>query len=62
MPTGRTPNFVDLQDLERKILTFIDEWNEQAAPFNWTEKSFEKTLAKVDATPLCQGSCRLVVC
>ena len=45
----KVPNFQDLQDLERKILAFIDEWNEEAAPFNWTEKSFEKTLAKVDA-------------
>jgi hypothetical protein len=43
------PNFDDLQDLERKILSFIDEWNEEAEPFNWTEKSLEKTLAKVDA-------------
>jgi hypothetical protein len=45
----RVPNFDDLQDLERKILSFIDEWNEEAAPFNWTQKSFTKTLAKVDA-------------
>jgi hypothetical protein len=45
----RAPNFDDLHDLERKILAFIDEWNEEAAPFNWTRKSFEKTLAKVDA-------------
>ena len=43
------PNFDDLQDLEQKILAFIDEWNQEAAPFNWTQKSFEKTLAKVDA-------------
>ena len=43
------PNFDDLQDLEQKILTFIAEWNQEAAPFNWTQKSFEKTLAKVDA-------------
>jgi DDE superfamily endonuclease len=45
----RVSNFHDLQDLELKILAFIDEWNEHAAPFNWTQKSFEKTLAKVDA-------------
>lgn len=43
------PNFADLHDLERKILAFIDQWNEHAAPFNWTKKSFEKTLASVDA-------------
>lgn len=45
----KVPNFADLQDLELKILAFIDEWNEEAAPFNWTQKSFENTLAKVDA-------------
>jgi hypothetical protein len=45
----RVPNFDDLQDLEQKILAFIDEWNQEAAPFNWTQQSFEKTLAKVDA-------------
>ena len=27
-------NFDDLHDLERKILAFIAEWNEEAAPFN----------------------------
>lgn len=42
-------NFADLQHLECKILAFIDEWNDEATPFNWTQKSFEKTLAKVDA-------------
>jgi transposase len=45
----RVPNFDDLSDLENKILTFVDEWNVEAVPFNWTRKSFEKTLAKVDA-------------
>lgn len=45
----KVSNFTDLQDLERKIFAFIDEWNEEAAPFNWTKKSFDKTLAKVDA-------------
>jgi hypothetical protein len=29
----RAPNFVDLSDLEDKILAFIDEWNEIAHPF-----------------------------
>jgi transposase len=43
------PNFDDLQDLEQKLRVFVDEWNQEAAPFNWTQKSFEKTLAKVDA-------------
>lgn len=46
----RAPNFVDLDDLEAKILAFIDEWNESAHPFDWTAKSFDKVLASVDNT------------
>jgi hypothetical protein len=42
------PNFADLDALEERILAFIDEWNEQAHPFNWTAKSFDKVLAKID--------------
>jgi transposase len=42
-------NFVSLDDLGHKILAFIDEWNDVAAPFEWTAKSFQKVLAKVDA-------------
>ena len=44
----RAPNFVDLADLEAKILAFIAEWNEYAHPFNWTAKSFDKVLNAVD--------------
>jgi hypothetical protein len=44
----RLPNFADLADLEAKILAFIDEWNEIAHPFNWTTKSFDKALTRVD--------------
>lgn len=44
----RAPNFADLADLEAKILEFIDEWNEIAHPFDWTAKSFEKVLNRVD--------------
>jgi hypothetical protein len=44
------PNFNDLADLEAKISTFIEEWNQVAHPFAWTPASFEKILAKVDAT------------
>lgn len=44
----RAPNFADLTDLEAKILAFIDEWNEISHPFNWTAKSFEKVLKRVD--------------
>ncbi len=43
------PNFDDLQDLERKSLEFILQWNVQAHPFRWSKRSFDKVLAKVDA-------------
>ena len=42
------PNFADLADLEAKILAFIDEWNESAHPFNWTKRSFDKVLSRID--------------
>jgi hypothetical protein len=38
------PRFANLQDLEVKILSFIDEWNEDPHPFAWTRKSFAKVL------------------
>jgi transposase len=44
------PNFADIAALEQAVLSFIAEWNELAHPFKWTTKSFEKVLAKVDAT------------
>jgi transposase len=47
----RAPNFVDLHDLETKILAFVREWNEIAHPFKWTPKSFDKILAH-SAAPL----------
>jgi hypothetical protein len=45
----QAPNFDDLHHLEQKLGAFIAEWNQEAAPFNWNKKSFEKTLAMVDA-------------
>lgn len=42
------PNFDDLHDLERKILEFIRQWNQQAHPFRWSKRSFDKVLAKID--------------
>lgn len=44
----RATNFADLADLEQKVLAFIDEWNEIAHPFNWTAKSFERILQRLD--------------
>jgi hypothetical protein len=43
------PNFADLDALEERIHAFIQEWNSHAHPFNWTTKSFDKVLAKIDA-------------
>lgn len=43
------PNFTDLEDLESKLLAFINEWNDVAHPFDWTPKSFSKVLDKVNA-------------
>lgn len=43
------PNFADLNVLEERVHAFIAEWNGHAHPFNWTTKSFDKVIAKVDA-------------
>ena len=43
------PNFEDLRDLECKLLAFVEQWNEQAHPFRWSKRSFDKVLAKIDA-------------
>jgi transposase len=43
------PNFAELTVLEERVLAFIDEWNLHAHPFNWTAKSFDKVIAKMDA-------------
>ena len=37
-------DFSDLPALETAVLTFIDEWNAMARPFNWTRASFRKVL------------------
>ena len=38
------PRFDNLQDLEAKIIAFIDEWNQDPHPFAWSQKSFAKVL------------------
>lgn len=45
--------FSSLQDLEQKLLEFIEQWNQAAHPFKWSRESFEKVLARVtlDASP-----------
>jgi transposase len=46
----RSPNFPDLATLQLAIHQFITEWNEIAHPFRWTASSFDKILAKIDAS------------
>jgi transposase len=46
----RSPNFADLAALQQAIHQFIAEWNEIAHPFRWTSRSFDKILAKIEAT------------
>ena len=43
------PNFANLKELEQRMLAFIDEWNQQAHPFKWSQKSFDKVLSKVNS-------------
>jgi transposase len=42
----RIVDFDSKAHLAERILTFIQQWNERAHPFRWTERSFEKILAK----------------
>jgi hypothetical protein len=42
------PNFPDLGALEERVLAFITEWNQNAHPFAWSARSFDKVLAKID--------------
>ena len=46
----RAPNFADVPTLQRALLQFIAEWNALAHPFRWTVRSFDKVLAKVEAS------------
>jgi transposase len=48
----RNPNFPDVPALARAIRQFVREWNEIAHPFKWTIKSFDKILARTEATLL----------
>jgi transposase len=41
-------NFKDCDELEQKIHQFVDEWNEKAHPFDWSTKSFEKIVDRVE--------------
>ena len=52
----RSPTFADLAALQHAIRQFIAEWNEIAHPFRWTARSFDKILAKIDATLISTAS------
>lgn len=45
----RIVDFLDLADLEDRILGYVRHWNEHAHPFNWTTASVAKVLAKCPA-------------
>lgn len=42
------PNFLNVDDLESKLHSFIAEWNKHAHPFNWSKASFTKVLAAAE--------------
>lgn len=42
----RIADFDSLEDLRTQIDQYIDQWNRQAHPFNWTSKSVAKIMAK----------------
>ena len=45
-------DFASRDDLQRKVLGLITEWNEHAHPFRWTTASFAKVLAgRPEVTP-----------
>ena len=40
--------FESLEHLERQLLRFVEQWNQTAMPFAWTQHCFDKVLAKVE--------------
>ena len=45
----RIPDFASLSDLRDKVMQFIDQWNDEAHPFNWSTKSIAKIMARREA-------------
>lgn len=48
----RIADFASREHLAERLEAFIREWNERAHAFRWTEKSFEKVLAKCEQSVL----------
>ncbi len=46
----RFANFASIEDLRKKIDLFIEQWNQNARPFNWTSKSVAKVMALSEPT------------
>ena len=42
----RIADFISKDDLRIKVYKFIEEWNKNAHPFNWSKKSVTKVMAK----------------
>jgi len=38
-------DFPSLEDMEKKVIEFIEQYNKEAHPFNWTTKSVTKVMA-----------------
>lgn len=47
----RRPNFADLIALAEALEAFIARWNRFARPFNWTNRSITKVMAKCQIPP-----------
>ena len=57
----RLQDFATKEEMAERIQAFIAGWNERAHPFGWTVKSFDKILARCQATegaaePLAQAA------
>ena len=48
----RIADFASKEHLAERLEAFIRQWNQRAHAFRWTEKSFEKILAKCEQTIL----------
>jgi len=42
----RVANFASVEDLEAKIVQYVEQYNECAHGYNWTPKSFQRVIEK----------------